>query len=72
MNANKGQNDETKKSIDKTLLKNFAAFEKSIQDMCIKLATIQHVFGDEEFSSLMSHIESLEAAAAEKKKIIGS
>jgi len=72
MNAREDSNSSSKNQNNKLLAKSFAEFEKSIQELCIKLATIQHVFSDEEFSELMTQIESLEAAAIEKKKIIGS
>ncbi|MGD1933002.1 MAG: hypothetical protein ACFB0Z_00580 [Candidatus Phaeomarinobacter sp.] len=40
--------------------------------MCIALAEIQHLFGDEEFESLMVHIDRLEEAVKSKKKLVGS
>ncbi len=72
MNASGKNNIESKNSENKKLKDDFQIYQEALQDTCIKLAKIQHVFSNEEFSSLMSHIEALEEAAQRKKRLIGS
>ena len=46
--------------------------EEALRSMCITLAEIQHLFGDEEFETLMGHVSRLEEAVKSKKKLVGS
>jgi len=72
MNTSEKNEINTKNSENEKLKEDFNLYQVSLQDACIKLAKIQHVFSNEEFSSLMEHIEALEEAAQAKKRLIGS
>lgn len=72
MNASDHENPQSEKAQNLILKKNFDTFEVSLRDLCIKMANIQHVFSNDEFATLMQHIEALEKAAQEKKRLIGS
>ncbi len=58
---------------DATKLKrNFEDCEAGIRHVCVQLAAVQHLFNDAEFADLMQHIDALEVAMREKKKLIGT
>lgn len=68
------ENNTTKASRkDATKLKrDFEDCEAGIRHVCVQLAAVQHLFNDAEFADLMQHIDALEVAMREKKKLIGT
>jgi len=72
MNTSEKNETNSNHSENKKLKEDFQMYQESLQETCIKLAKIQHVFSNDEFSSLMEHIEALEEAAQAKKRLIGS
>lgn len=58
---------------DATKLKrNFEDCEAGLRHICIQLAAVQHLFNDVEFADLMQHVDALEKAMQDKKKLIGA
>ncbi|CDO58786.1 hypothetical protein BN1012_Phect572 [Candidatus Phaeomarinobacter ectocarpi] len=58
---------------DATKLKrNFEDCEAGLRHICVQLAAVQHLFNDAEFADLMHHVDALETAMRDKKKLIGA